>query len=450
MTAATHAFFYLDYFPQRTGSGAHLRFYSNVRACVDLGYDVEVIQLAPAGTSRVHPEDLPNTKWTCVDLPPPKPTWLGKLQFRMAYPGAQGLSYYFPAHFPLRRELLKRESAHPGSVHVLEYDRMGSVVPFLKPYHEGGIRTVWSVHDIGSEMLAASHRIDNEITGRQAQRNVQREVAFVRAQEERTLRAAPLAICISTADAQALRDRGCRTAEYLPMSIPDESEFTITPTDRSGALRLLHLGRINHLPSFRSLEFLLGRVWPLLDQRSVRAIQLNVVGAYDANDDRCKALFALAAPYAESVRFHGFVSDLRDQFRSADLQVVASTEASGLRTRIVESFAIGVPVLSTTIAARGLEGLVNGRNILIASDPAAFAAVLQSVIAERNQLPRIAESARRTYETLYARRVVASRLGQLLSRYLNVPESTRACAQEGFEVLNASRATECRSGSLLR
>jgi glycosyltransferase involved in cell wall biosynthesis len=399
---------------------------------VDLGYHVEVIQLAPPGSSRVHPEDLPNTEWTCGDLPPARQTWLGKLQFRMAYPGAHGLSYYFPAHFALRRELLKRESAYPRSVHVLEYDSMANVIPFLKPFHDGGIRAVWSVHDIGSEMIAASHRIDNQITGRQGQKNVHREVAFVRAQEERTLRAAPLVICISSADARVLQDRGCKTAEYLPMSIPDESEPTISTTDRAGTLRLLHLGKINHLPSFRSLEFLLGRVWPLLDEKSVRAIQLNVVGTYDANDERCKALFALAEPYAATVRFHGFVSDLHERFRNADLQVVASTEASGLRTRIVESFAIGVPVLSTAIAARGLEGLVNGKNILVASEPAAFAAVLQSVIADRNQLLQIAKSARRTYEALYARKVVASQFGRLLSRYLKVPETNRACDPERF------------------
>ena len=350
----------------------------------------------------------------------------------MAYPGAQGLSYYFPAHFALRRELLKRESAHPGSVHVLEYDSMANVIPFLKPFHDGGIRAVWSVHDIGSEMIAASHRIDNQITGRQARKNVHREVAFVRAQEERTMRAAPLVICISSADARVLQDRGCKTAEYLPMSVPDESEPPISTTDRAGTLRLLHLGKINHLPSFRSLEFLLGRVWPLLDEKSVRAIQLNVVGAYDANDERCKALFALAEPYAATVRFHGFVSDLHELFRNADMQVVASTEASGLRTRIVESFAIGVPVLSTAIAARGLEGLVNGKNILVASEPAAFAAVLQSVLADRNQLRQIAKSARHTYEALYARKVVASQFGQLLSRYLNVPETNRACDPQRF------------------
>ena len=426
MTAPPHAFFYLDYFPQRTGSGAHLRFYSNVRACVDLGYHVEVIQLAPPGASREHPNDLPNTEWTCVDLPPARQTWLGKLQFRLAYPGAHGLAYYFPAHFPLRRELLKRESAYPGSVHVLEYDRMASVIPFLKPFHAGGIRAVWSVHDIGSEMIAASHRIDNQITGRQAQKSVHREVAFVRALEERTLRAAPLVICISTADARVLQVRGCRTAEYLPMSIPDESKPSPSTSDHACALRVLHLGRINHLPSFRSLEFLLGQVWPLLDEKSASAIELNVVGTYDANDERCKALFALAEPYAKTVRFHGFVSDLHEAFRNADMQVVASTEASGLRTRIVESFAIGVPVLATAIAARGLEGLRNGENILIASDPAAFAAILQSVIADRSQLLQIATSGRRTYEAFYSRKVVASRFGQLLSRHLKVPEINRA------------------------
>jgi hypothetical protein len=38
-------------------------------------------------------------------------------------------------------------------------------------------------------------------------------------------------------------------------------------------------------------------------------------------------------------------------------------------------------------------------------------------------LAQSATRARRTYEALYARKVVASQVGQLLSRYLKVPEA---------------------------
>ena len=37
---------------------------------------------------------------------------------------------------------------------------------------------------------------------------------------------------------------------------------------------------------------------------------------------------------------------------SADVQLVASTDATGLRTRIVESFALGLPVLNATAAGQ--------------------------------------------------------------------------------------------------
>jgi len=71
------------------------------------------------------------------------------------------------------------------------------------------------------------------------------------------------------------------------------------------------------------------------------------------------------------------------------------------RARIVESWAFGLPVLSTTVGAGGVKYLAPGENILIADDPREFAQYLRELIHAPKRLDEIAVAARQTYETLF-------------------------------------------------
>jgi glycosyltransferase involved in cell wall biosynthesis len=116
------------------------------------------------------------------------------------------------------------------------------------------------------------------------------------------------------------------------------------------------------------------------------------------------------------VHFTGFVEDIRSAYRRNDLQVVATTQTTGgLRTRIIESWAFGMPVLSTTKGAVGVEHLAPGDNILIADDPRDFARNLRELIHAPERLDEIALAARRTYDAYHSRRAVADTLRELLN-----------------------------------
>jgi polysaccharide biosynthesis protein PslH len=67
----------------------------------------------------------------------------------------------------------------------------------------------------------------------------------------------------------------------------------------------------------------------------------------------------------------GGVEDVRPYYRQAWLQIVPLRIGGGTRLKIVESMAIGTPVVSTTIGAQGL-GLVHDYDILLADTPADF------------------------------------------------------------------------------
>jgi glycosyltransferase involved in cell wall biosynthesis len=175
----------------------------------------------------------------------------------------------------------------------------------------------------------------------------------------------------------------------------------------------LHLGGLHGAPSFTSLQFLLGKVFPLLDPDTISRLKLEVLGKFEAGEPRAKTIIEMARPYP-MVSFCGFVEDIRAAYRRNDLQVVASTQATGRRTRIIESWALGMPVLSTQVGVGGVTHLAPGQNILIANDPSDFARILKELAHNHERLDEIAKAARATYELAFGRRTVANTLWELL------------------------------------
>lgn len=74
--------------------------------------------------------------------------------------------------------------------------------------------------------------------------------------------------------------------------------------------------------------------------------------------------------------------------------------AGGTRLKILEAFAYGVPVVSTTAGAEGL-GVVDGEHLLLADDPAGLAAAVLRLVHDPQLADRIRASARTLYEAHY-------------------------------------------------
>src|SRR5689334_17615695 len=100
-------FFFLDFMPQKQGSGASLRFYSNVRAYLDLGYKPEVIQVASHPDHTFPNEDLRGAKWTYVIEPPEPASFMSRLMFRAGVTTQAAVSYYRENYRLTYREVQK-------------------------------------------------------------------------------------------------------------------------------------------------------------------------------------------------------------------------------------------------------------------------------------------------------------------------------------------------------
>lgn len=413
-------FLYMDDVPRKTGSGAHLRFYSNVQAYLDLGYQVEIIQVCgPETAPAALPQEWPAVKLSRIEAGPEAQdlSFAARLLYRAGWPLAPALRYYFHKHAAVLQAARQRHRQHPAALHQFEGDSMANVIADA---HLGKL-AIWSHHDIASAAIVSMIRIRCEHEKRSLSRAEQREIHFLRRYEERVAARCPLVLCISEEDRDQLRAQGWQQAELLPMSIPDEQQVwcphpPLLAVTEQAPLRLLHVGKLGHLSTYSSLEFLLSRVLPLLSNAEREMLRVAVVGGYAAGEPRAAHILSLAKRFPQTVELLGFVPDLDPLYRDCHLQVVTSTDASGLRTRIVESFARGLPVLSTAQAAKGVAGLEPGSNILLADDAPGVAALLRRVLADPAQLGAVAAKARETYMAVHSRAVVARTLEALLSR----------------------------------
>ncbi len=157
----------------------------------------------------------------------------------------------------------------------------------------------------------------------------------------------------------------------MPVPVPDEF-FTYGRPAAPGK-------RIGFFGTFRSdfnrdaLTFLLREIWPRVVERIPEA-ELVIAGngfsgPLRAEAERCGA------------RWLGYVADLGGYFGSVDLLIVPLRFGAGVRIRILEALAAGVPVVATPIAAAGL-GTEEGRHVLLGADAVALAAECESILAQ--------------------------------------------------------------------
>ena len=106
----------------------------------------------------------------------------------------------------------------------------------------------------------------------------------------------------------------------------------------------------------------------------------------------------------------GEVADARPYIAAADVYIVPMRIGGGVRLKLLEALSLAAPVVSTVMGAEGVEGLRTGEHCLIASDPAAFAAACQTLLAERTYAARLGQAGRALVQENYDWQTIIPRL----------------------------------------
>jgi glycosyltransferase involved in cell wall biosynthesis len=125
------------------------------------------------------------------------------------------------------------------------------------------------------------------------------------------------------------------------------ADVVVRPLE-DGPLRLLFVGGFAHSPNADAIIWFCREVLPQLSTGH-RPLQLSIVGSRAGPDIR-----ALQQPGVEVL---GFVSDdeLRRLYRQADIVVAPLRYGAGVKGKVIEAMARGVPVVTTDVGAQGID-----------------------------------------------------------------------------------------------
>lgn len=131
-------------------------------------------------------------------------------------------------------------------------------------------------------------------------------------------------------------------------------------------------------------------VWPGLSERHPE-VRFYIVGA--GAGPRIRRL----AEKDRRIIVTGEVEDLRPYRNRARVFVSPVRLGSGLRTKVLEAMASGLPVVSTSLGMAGIEAQT-GVNCLVADTPALFTQSVEWLLTDRSLSARMARNARKLVE----------------------------------------------------
>jgi glycosyltransferase involved in cell wall biosynthesis len=197
-------------------------------------------------------------------------------------------------------------------------------------------------------------------------------------------------------------DRGCRV-EVVPNGIDCQyNKPTFVPV---GSNRIIYNGALTYSANYDAMRYFLREIYPLIrDQHN--EVSLTITGS-------TKGVDLTTLMLDESVSLSGYVDDIRPLVAGSAVCVVPLRIGGGTRLKLLESMALGTPVVSTSKGAEGLD-VVNGEHLLIADTPADFATCTLRLLCDTRLRRRLAINARQLVEEKYDWKQIGQRFVDLV------------------------------------
>ncbi|MGB2798805.1 MAG: glycosyltransferase [Dehalococcoidia bacterium] len=182
----------------------------------------------------------------------------------------------------------------------------------------------------------------------------------------------------------------------------------ITKLERAFSERrdILFIGAFDHLPNVDAVTYFVKEILPLI-RESLPDVRLYIAGS---NPPR-----QVLSLRSDDIIVTGYVGDLTPYFESCKLSVAPLRYGAGVKGKINQSMSYGLPVVTTSIGAEGLEA-IDGEDILIADSPADFAQKVILLYSDEYLWRRLSENSIRNIEKYHSYDAAKAKLGKLLER----------------------------------
>jgi len=221
----------------------------------------------------------------------------------------------------------------------LEYEQMIQYVKNNKSIHN-----YWIVvcHDIISQMFERKKKNAKGI------KKVIFDIEYKRLKkwEKQYLPLVDEVIVLSQKDALLLSDYNVKSVTVGFPQIPDSKDATDLQLSPNPSI--IFFGAMNRIENEDAVLWFLEKIYPLI-RNELGDIDFTVVGAHPSSK-----LIAICNKYS-NVKVTGFVEDPGVYFQEAWLAVAPLRLGAGIKVKVLESLAQGVPVVATKVGAEGID-----------------------------------------------------------------------------------------------
>ena len=190
--------------------------------------------------------------------------------------------------------------------------------------------------------------------------------------------------CTTKAELETLREFATGTpSDWFPNGV--DRDFFAPADEPFDPDAISFVGRMDYFPNQQAMQNFCDQVFPLIRQARPAA-RLSIIGA-----EPSPAMLQLGE--REGVTVTGTVPDVRDFVRQSAVSVAPLTIARGTQNKILECMAMGVPVVTSRVAAGGVDALP-GEHLLVADSPGDTAEAVLKIMDDPTDRARLAVAGR--------------------------------------------------------
>ena len=375
--------------PRTTGNGCSVLTYSLINLLREIGFEVKLIVFSTKTTEydqqMIQQLDNLRVEHKLISLPILKPSTFEKTRTAI-FPKA--IDYLIPDELLKQSinslmkgnepEYLVTYNWPPINVHGLFSNRVSKVACLVDLFDE-------------VQVLNRSSKLKKHVAAKKGP--VRRLLDRLRSRRKtpvfyNLLHDVDCIIEHSKQHAVKLREMGYKNVNYLPHPLPKQARI---PPPSSEEVTILIPGSLKGVASRLGFEFFLNKLLPAVENlkpQIKRHYRFRIVGHGSPPNTIEQQL--KKHPLCDLV---GYVDEIEEEYRSADIILVNIPVPHGFRTRIAEAFSFGLCVIAHSANSVGMPEIIDNRNALIASDPSQLADKLVTLINDSNLRKRLGEQA---------------------------------------------------------
>jgi len=214
-----------------------------------------------------------------------------------------------------------------------------------------------------------------------------------------------------------LIEKGYKNVYYLPHPLPVRE--AIEPQTRKNNTTILISGSLKGTASRHGFLFFLNEIFPRFKKRRHELstdVIFRIVG-----HGKMETTLRNRLEQEPLVDFVGFVDDIEEAYKNADIIMVNIPVTLGFRTRIAEAFSYGLCVLTHAANAEGMPEIQDGENAISSSNPEVLVNGLVRLINTPDTRYELGENAKLTFDYEMSEPIAIKRLEAIFMAHRVLP-----------------------------